>query len=298
MRLPVLLLRRAACASATCSVAAVEYYSSAEAANSDNIARAALLNTKWLSEERQPEYCPPDASWPKVRPYRSQLPELRQAFADCGGLLGDGPCHSKGSLLAFALLGGVLFGHAEPEDDDETPESEEMSEAHAAEGVNLLRLLADAGQAEEAACGFAMCLAEGHGGKEADEQAAIQYYAKSAAMGYPHAQHALGCAYYLGEGTDVDEARAVHFFSLAAEQGHPNAMYMLGECMLEGKGTPVAREKAFGWLFAAGEAGHVGARARIRCSLLGMPFKRPLRDPDLLRSGLPCGPGGEPDQQT
>ena len=249
--------------------------------------RAAHLNEKWLREEMASGYVPPDASWPKGRPRRTEVPTLRRDFEGCGGI-SHRRCEAIGVELAFALLGRVLFGHSEQ---DEQEEADEAAAADEIEGVCLLRDLANAGS-PVAACGYAMCLADGHGELNTDASSssssrAIDFYTFSAQAGYEHAQHALGCAYYLGEGTAVDERRAVEWFERAAAQGHPNAQFMLGECLLEGVGVEQADPAAaMQWFFRAGEQGHVGARARIRCTLLGMPFKRPLRNPERI---LPAG---------
>lgn len=228
-----------------------------------------MLDRKWLAEEVLPGYLPPDASWPRDGPRRTDVSRLRDEFARCGGVDGGSRCSNLGTLLGFGLLGGVLFGHnVEEEDEGDSRTIEQQS----SEGFRLLRLLADAGSAE-AACGAAMCFMYGHGGQEEDDAQAIHYFTRSAEAGYGHAQHALGCAFYLGEGVPVDYTRAVLWFQHAAAQGHPNAMFLLGECLLEGTGVKQDRAAAFQWFFAAGESGHVGARARVRTELLGMPHR-------------------------
>ena len=125
-------------------------------------------------------------------------------------------------------------------------------------------------------------------GGDVDEAQAVEHYTRAAEQGYEHAQHALGCALYLGEGTAVDYRRAYEWYGRAASQGHPNAMFMLGEFLLEGIGVAADREAAFRWLFAAGERGHVGARARVRCELLGMPFRRAINPDHLLPQAQPA----------
>mmetsp|Transcript_46263 Transcript_46263/g.76519 ORF Transcript_46263/g.76519 Transcript_46263/m.76519 type:complete len:298 (-) Transcript_46263:54-947(-) len=249
------------------------------AGSQPDISRAAMLDRKWLAEEVLPGYLPPDASWPQPseRPRRADIPHLRVEFARCVSLECGSQCSSLGALLGFGLLGGVLFGHQMVHDNDDnetsTPDTDAASEMmyeQASEGFRLLRVLADAGSAE-AACGVGMCLLYGHGGQEEDDAQALHYFTRSAEAGYEHAQHALGCAFYLGEGTSVDYAQAVLWFKRAAAQGHPNAMFLLGECLLEGIGVSPDRAAAFQWFFAAGERGHVGARARVRTELLGMP---------------------------
>jgi hypothetical protein len=266
----------------------------AQQMDSDNAERvAARLHEKWLQEEVRQDYVPPDASWPPQvsRPRRSEIPGLRcDVLATCkAGEAAGSRCQAVKLRLAFALLGGVLFGHAGPDQEgaDDGVDNPETTEAalvdDASEGVQILHALAD--HLPEAACGYAMCLMDGHGLGEAadDEAAAISYYTRAAEAGYVHAQHALAVALYLGEGTAVDEKRAVHWFERAAAQGHPNAQFMLGEMLLEGSGVPQADPMAAMRLFfAAGELGHVGARARVRCTLLGMPHRRPFRRPERL----------------
>ena len=224
------MFRRAAASGAACGAVVLDRYhrASASAVEQDHAAR---LDKRWLAEETKPGYVPPDASWPKQRPHRADVPSLRASFQDCGGVEAGARCHALGAALAFGLLGGVLFGHAlEPEEESSTADAAVL-EAEASEGASLLADLANGGSAE-AACGYAMCLLEGTGVAE-DGARGIAYLQMSADAGYQHAQHALGCAFYLGEGTAVDEQRAVHWLQCAAAQGHPNAMFLLGECLLE-----------------------------------------------------------------
>ena len=182
------------------------------------------------------------------------------------GRRSDPRCHLIGTSLAIGLLGGVLFGHS-----DEQVTDEQAAGERATEGIELLQALAARGSAV-AACGLGMCLMDGHG-VDVDEEQAVSFCFQSAEAGYQHGQHALGCAFYLGTGVEADTSQAVRWFERAAAQGHPNAMFMLGEILLDGAATGApGREVAYHWLMKAGELGHVGARARVRCGLLGMPF--------------------------
>ena len=285
-------VRRAACAVVASSLSSGAYADSSSSgafakegsSSARGVTKAVELDRKWLAEERQPGYVPPDASWPKQRPRRAEAPSLRRSFEECGGLDGGERCHALGTAYAFSLLGGVLFGHSEDEEDGEPQTSEAEAEAQASEAVGLLRRLA--AKDVVAACGLAMCLMDGVG-SAVDEAKAIEHYTRAAEQGYEHAQHALGCAYYLGEGAAVDYHRAYEWYGRAASQGHPNAMFMLGEFLLEGIGVAADREAAVRWFFAAGERGHVGARARILCELRGMPFRRAINPDHLLAQAQP-----------
>ena len=244
--------------------------------NDDEAIREA--HERWSSEERKPNYVPPDASWPPPasRHGAEEIPSLRQQLERCGGTNAS-RCHHLGTALATALLGGVLFGHSATE--------EPADAASAVEGASLLSELMHHGCAE-AACALGMCFMDGLG-VELDESEAVVCYRRSAEAGYVHGQHALGCAYYLGEGTAADQASAAYWFERAALQGHPNACFLLGECLLD-EGCSAARANALPWFMAAAERGHVGARARIRCEWLGMPLRSPVK-PSLINVARSVG---------
>ena len=152
------LLRRASCMVAVASAGA-----SSACAQQDAERKAAELHEKWLREEIKADYVPPDASWPPLasRPRRQEIPALRrEVLHKCDGA-SAAHCHQVRLRLAFALLGGVLFGHAEPEALDG-----EISEAALAdgesEGVRILHALANE-SVPEAALGYGICLMDGHG---------------------------------------------------------------------------------------------------------------------------------------
>ena len=237
------------------------------------VTKAAELDRKWLAEVRQPGYVPPDASWPKQRPRRADAPNLRRSFEECGALDGGVRCHALGTAYAFSLLGGVLFGHSESDEDGE----QQTSEAEAGEAVALLRQLAASNAV--AACGLAMCLMDGVGG-DVDEAQAVEHYTRAAEQGYEHAQHALGCALYLGEGTAALRVRTSG--TAGSLPGPPERHVHAGRVLLEGIGVAAAAG-GLRWLFAAGERGHVRARESAASSSACLSAAPSTRSPSQAR---------------
>ena len=234
---------------------------------------ALAAHLRWLVEEADPDYTPPDGSWPEPaeRPRPEDEATLRRSLAKCGEVTDD-KCHRIGAQLAICLLGGALSPSASPAAQplaDPKPESIQ-------EGVMLLQTLSARGCAD-AACGLGLCYENGLG-VEADVELAVEYFTIAAEHGHKHGQNALGCAYYLGEGTEsVDAKIAVEWFERAATQSHAGAMFMLGECLLAGAGVELDRDAAYRWFLAAGELGHVGARERVRRDVLAVPKRQGLK---------------------
>ena len=184
---------------------------------------------------------------------------LQEASGACGGA-DAASCHRTTFSLAVALLGGALFGH------DSTPAGEqEPTDDERAQGVALLRRLAEQGM-PEALCGWALCLLDGELVPQ-DAPRAMACHRAAAAGGLAQSMHELGVIYYTGElcdqGVPADAAIAVRWLCQAAEHGVPSSMYLLGECLLEGSGCAANEAAAFRWFEAAGELGHRGARQRI-----------------------------------
>ena len=60
-------------------------------------------------------------------------------------------------------------------------------------------------------------------GEPRDDKIAIEWLRKSALLGYPEAQYALGLAYAEGRGVEKDASQAYGWLLKAAKQGHKAA---------------------------------------------------------------------------
>ena len=135
--------------------------------------------------------------------------------------------------------------------------------------------------------------------EEKDYNSAVQYYYKSAHMGYSNAQnnlgtcyqkglgvsqdyteavkwfckavkqknagaqYNLGCCYYFGYGVIQNYAEAVKWYRKAAKQGDAHAQNYLGLCYEEGSGVPQDYAEAVKWLRKAAEQGYVQAQNHL-----------------------------------
>jgi TPR repeat protein len=104
----------------------------------------------------------------------------------------------------------------------------------------------------------------GRGVQENGEKA-IQYYATSAATGFPYGQFALGSVYEYRRGTNKakDYETAATWFRLAAEQGEPHAQTALGLCYSNGRGVPKGQPQALKWYQRAADQGFPLAQYRL-----------------------------------
>ena len=229
--------------------------------------RARKLIYQWAKQEMAAGYAGPDVSWPprEILPRRDEIPQLRAAFARCGGrdqLLDERRRTPRCDDVSFRLaasLCGTQFGH---------PSEDEPSATERAEGAELMHLLADAG-VREGACGFAYLLQHGELVQE-DGAMAARHHQHAASAGYAQSMHELGTMFYLGEhGLPQDRVEAVRWFRRAATHNISGSMFLLGECLLAGDGAPQDVHAALGWFAAAGELGHRGARSRL-ISQLGL----------------------------
>jgi TPR repeat protein len=97
-----------------------------------------------------------------------------------------------------------------------------------------------------------------------DMPAAVQYFSKSADLGYPAAQRSLGLFYIQGlGGLPEDEIKALRLFKQAADQGNSDAIYWIGVFLEAGRSVPRDTERARMWLKRAAEMGHVDAKREL-----------------------------------
>jgi uncharacterized protein len=97
-------------------------------------------------------------------------------------------------------------------------------------------------------------------GASRNDTLGIDYFRRSAALGYGPAQIALGYYYETGGFIARDPGEAVDLYRKAAQTGDPLAGWLAGRFYLLGTGGVVDREAAFKWLkIAAGQNNPFGA---------------------------------------
>ena len=99
--------------------------------------------------------------------------------------------------------------------------------------------------------------------EEKDYNSAVQYYYKSAHMGYSNAQNNLGACYQKGLGVSQDYTEAVKWYRKAAEQGNAGAQCNLGYCYASGQGVTKDYAEAVKWYCKAAEQGQAIAQNNL-----------------------------------
>lgn len=97
---------------------------------------------------------------------------------------------------------------------------------------------------------------------------AVKWLTKAANAGQDCAQYALGKLYRDGIGVEKDMLQAVAWFALAAEQDNSYAAYALGKLYLESEEVPKDMDKALRWLRRSAELGNQFAQYRLGRLLL------------------------------
>ena len=88
---------------------------------------------------------------------------------------------------------------------------------------------------------------------------AIDYYRKSANLGYAEAYNSLACLYENGYGVQKDEREACVLFYLAAKHGSSHGKFNLGRCYEWGIGTKQSWVSAVEWYEKAAKQNNVDA---------------------------------------
>lgn len=96
-----------------------------------------------------------------------------------------------------------------------------------------------------------------------DPAKAVRWITKAAEAGNEAAQYALGKIYRDGEYIPKDMKRAMELFTLSAEQGNEYAVYQLGRLYLSGEEIPKDVNTAIKWLEVAAEKGNAFAQYRL-----------------------------------
>lgn len=97
---------------------------------------------------------------------------------------------------------------------------------------------------------------------------AVEWLTKAAEAGQDCAQYALGKLYRDGIGVEKNILQAVVWFAQAAERDNSYAAYALGKLYLEGEEVPMDMEKALRWLRRSAELGNQFAQYRLGRLLL------------------------------
>ena len=104
-----------------------------------------------------------------------------------------------------------------------------------------------------------------------DSEEAVKWFCKSAEQGFADAQFNLGFLYIQGEGVPQDMEEAAKWFRKAADQDDAKSQFMLAMCYFGGEGVPENPEKAVEWLRKAAEQGGAEAQSLLgKCLLKGV----------------------------
>jgi uncharacterized protein len=121
-----------------------------------------------------------------------------------------------------------------------------------AEARRLLRRAAELGHGDSQLT-LARNLQNGSDGEQRDMVQAAAWLKKAAEQGQHQAQHALGLAYYYGQGVPADRAEAAAWYRKSAVGGYDAGQRNLGLCLLRGEGVERDVEEAAVWLRKAAD---------------------------------------------
>ena len=151
--------------------------------------------------------------------------------------------YSAGIILGFLYVGGTYVTI-----------NEEKGHELARNGIQGLLKKSDLLSREEMHK-LAYCYQCGVG-TEQNIYKALYWYEKSADLGDPEAQDALGKIYLYGtDGVTEDEPKAFSLFRLSATKNLTSALYNMGNCYYNGWGTPLNYTEAIKWYKKAIEEG-------------------------------------------
>lgn len=122
----------------------------------------------------------------------------------------------------------------------------------------------------------------GKNGKIEDNIKAMEYYEKSAALGFVDAIYSIGYMYLHGYGVQQDFNVAYQNLILAADYGHTAAHYYLGVMYFYGYDVEVNYDIAFEYFTIAAERGHAKAQKTLSwCyragEVIGQDFNKALK---------------------
>ena len=166
------------------------------------------------------------------------------------------------SAAANHPLGLSLLGLLRMDGCDWIPKDEDAANRDYSESVRLglLRDAENGGPVWWTCAGQAFELGKGI---KPDPRAAVVYYQKAAATGYPDAINSLASCYMEGNGVPKDAAEAVRWFRKAAGQGYAAAQCYLGYCYQKGIGISKNAEVAVYWYRKAADQGYTKAQYNL-----------------------------------
>jgi TPR repeat protein len=100
-------------------------------------------------------------------------------------------------------------------------------------------------------------------GAELDLELALQWYTRSAELGFAWAQFALGNMYELAQATPRNDLGARRWYEAAARQGIAEAQMHLARMLQTGRGGPPAMAEAADWYRKAAHQGHERAATNL-----------------------------------
>jgi TPR repeat protein len=100
---------------------------------------------------------------------------------------------------------------------------------------------------------------DGAPGLPRDETAAFRWFERSAQLGEPDAELALGDAYFRGKGVRQNKTEGVVWYRTAADHGLAEAQFQLGQLYARGDAVVKAEPTAIAWFQRAAAQGHTAA---------------------------------------
>jgi uncharacterized protein len=110
-------------------------------------------------------------------------------------------------------------------------------------------------------------------GCDINNQAAVEWFQRSADQSYAIAQSALAMCYYSGTGVQKDRVKAASLYELAADQGFALAQFNVGVSFEKGEGVEKDPVRAAVWCRRAADQGY--ARAQL---FIGNYFETSVKD--------------------
>lgn len=171
--------------------------------------------------------------------------------------------------LRLAALGGSPA---------EKPNLARLSGSDPFEGIQAAEATLTPGMAEpgvpEAQCQLACMYLLGKGVKK-DVHKALEWFRRSAILGYDKGQFSVGRLYDTSDLPFFDFSKAARWYRLAANQGHADAQFSYAVLHANGRGVPVDQSRASRWFRRAAKQGHAEAQARLAWHYAlgdGVPF--------------------------
>jgi len=116
------------------------------------------------------------------------------------------------------------------------------------------------------------CYFRGEGVRQ-NYETAIQYWIKAADEGSALSQYEMGYSCEFGEGVPINIYRAIEYYSKAADQGHPRALYDMGDSYFSGRGgSPKDWKIAIMYYLKSAEQGIEKAKTKLEGFIMKIPL--------------------------